>query len=172
MKLVALAVLVGRTVLTAGIVTACARKWTCDLDLELRQEAGPGAIDCGRASGDSGAPVTEEDASADGGPSNAGAVSPVDECITRAFERHEAAFAVYPLTGKNAKLVYGVASTEKGTLTVLQYDPGADKNPTIGAKRCVSPEVDLSAARNSGSPAPFQCASLEELGETCGEPTR
>jgi hypothetical protein len=162
-------------ILTLVVVTACARKWTCDLAGQLRERAGADAHDCGKASGDSGAPPAELDAGANGAsvPSDGGvAGSPVDLCVASAFAQGKPFYAGYPLTGKDAKLVYGIASDGSGNVTILQYDPGSHQDPTIRATRCVSPEVELSSARNSGSPAPFRCESIEQLGETCGAPPR
>ena len=159
-------------VLALSLVTGCARKWTCDLAGQLEERAGTGARNCGESKGDAGSGEAERDADV---PGDAGA-SPVDDCVASALRAHQAFYAQYPLAGKGATLVYGVASDGEGTVTILQYDPnpsgGSNQDPTIRATECMSPEFDPSSTRNSGSPAPLHCASITQLGQTCGQPSR
>ena len=156
------------------LLGACARKWTCDFTAQLVQRSGASAHDCGEAKGpDGGRPVAT---SPDGGSTDAGAAdvpSDVDVCIANAFAAHEPFRAQYPAQGVDSKVVYGIAYDGK-VVTILTYDSdpsgGSHQDPTIHAALCRDPRISLDTPRDATTPAPLECSSLEDLGQTCGEP--
>jgi hypothetical protein len=119
----------------------------------LAARAGNNATDCGYA-------VLGSDA------------SPVDACITDAFNGGTAFYARYDRNGTDSKTVFGIAEDAGGNMTFLLWDSdpsgGSNTGPVVDANLCVGPTLDTSPTRDSFASSPVTCTSMASLGRTCG----
>lgn len=140
------------TVILALMVPSCGPD--CDLGEEVRDRAGPDAVNCGHVllGGDR---------------------SMADACVLKAFADGKPFHVRYEMQGTDSHVALGVVRSGVGKVFFLLYDGdpgggGGDGDPWITASVCESPTVHFAPASRPQGTAPFECGSVSPMGRVCG----
>jgi hypothetical protein len=137
----------------AGWQTSCGSSARCDLDGLLRQQAGPGAVDCGRVA-------------------IGATTAAVDQCIADQSARGGAFHARYDVQGVDSSVSLGASRDASGRASVFTWDSdpsgGSNSGPRITETPCTGDPPILTRLDRSDVFSPVFCNVAGEMSTACG----